>query len=71
MPVNKVVYGTRTLIDLSSDTVTAATLSSGYTAHDKAGNRITGTLTVPVIRTGTTVPSNSLGSNGDTYLKLK
>lgn len=31
-------------VDLSSDTVTAAHLESGYTAHDSQGNAITGTL---------------------------
>ena len=31
-------------VDISSDTVTAAHLESGYTAHDAAGNAITGTL---------------------------
>ena len=43
MGVSKVYYGSNTLIDLTSDTVTAATLISGYTAHDKSGNKITGT----------------------------
>ena len=40
---NKVVYGDQTLIDLTSDTVTADKLLSGYTAHDKSGAQITGT----------------------------
>lgn len=31
------------LIDLTGDTVDASTLRSGTTAHDKAGNAITGT----------------------------
>lgn len=35
---------TITAVDISSDTVTAAHLESGYTAHDAAGNAITGTL---------------------------
>lgn len=42
-PINKVVYGGRTLIDLSSDTITAADLTRGKTAHDKSGNAIVGT----------------------------
>ncbi len=41
--VNKVVYDGDTLIDLTEDTVTAATLMSGYTAHDRSGASITGT----------------------------
>lgn len=43
--INKVIYGGRTLIDLSSDTVTADKLLEGYTAHDKSGAVITGTNT--------------------------
>lgn len=42
--VNKVVYGNDTLIDLTSDTVTASTLMQGYTAHDKSGARIVGNV---------------------------
>lgn len=44
MSVSKVVYGTTVLVDLTSDTVDASHLASGYTAHDKAGNSITGTM---------------------------
>ena len=40
---NKVVYYGQTLIDLSSDTVTAETLLEGYTAHRADGALITGT----------------------------
>lgn len=43
--VNKVVYGGQTLIDLTSDTITAADLAEGITAHDKSGATITGTNT--------------------------
>ena len=43
MAVSKVVYGGNTLIDLTGDTVAADKLLSGYTAHDAAGNAITGT----------------------------
>lgn len=43
MAANKVVYGNRTLIDLTSDTVTEDALIRGYTAHDKSGTIITGT----------------------------
>lgn len=41
---NKVVYAGETLIDLTEDTVTPATLKSGVTAHDASGAKITGTL---------------------------
>ena len=45
MAKNKVVYGNEVLIDLTSDTVTAANLDSGVTAHDASGAIITGTST--------------------------
>ena len=43
--ISKVVYGGKTLIDLTADTVTADKLLSTYTAHDKSGSPITGTCT--------------------------
>ena len=43
--INKVVFGGSTLIDLTADTVDAAHLLSGATAHDKSGAPITGTCT--------------------------
>lgn len=45
MAINKVIYGGNTLIDLTADTVTTATLLSGATAHDKSGATITGACT--------------------------
>lgn len=49
MAVNKVVMntenGAETLIDLTADTVTPATLAAGETAHDASGAIITGTAT--------------------------
>lgn len=41
--VNKVVYGNTVLIDLTTDTVTADKILTSYTAHDAAGNTVTGT----------------------------
>lgn len=43
--VNKVVYNGKVLIDLTADTVTADKLLKSFTAHDKAGEVITGTCT--------------------------
>ena len=45
MGINKIQYGNTTLIDLTSDTVTADKLMQGYTAHDRTGALITGTAT--------------------------
>ena len=53
--VNKVVYGNRTLIDLTSDTVTKDKILSGFTAHDKSGTIITGTCEFDVNSTDATV----------------
>lgn len=40
---NKIIYGGKTLIDLTGDTVTEDKLLAGYTAHKKDGSTITGT----------------------------
>lgn len=44
MGINKVQYGNTTLIDLTGDTVTADKLLQGYTAHDRSGALINGTI---------------------------
>lgn len=44
MPVNKVIYSGQTLIDLTEDSVTPETLAEGVTAHNAAGERITGIM---------------------------
>ena len=60
MAINKVVYGTTTLLDLTSDTVSAAHLETGYTAHDANGEVIVGTLNPggasPSVQTKTVTP---------------
>lgn len=42
---NKVIYGGNVIIDLTSDTIAANKLLSGYTAHDASGAPITGSCT--------------------------
>lgn len=42
MAVNKVVYGGKTLIDLTRDTVTKNTLAKGVTAHQADGSVVIG-----------------------------
>ena len=63
MGKNKVVYAGQTVIDLTGDTVTAATMLSGTTAHDRSGTQITGTYTPPAsgatVKTTTATPSSS------------
>lgn len=53
--VNKVIYGGRTLIDLTGDTVSPDKLLTGVTAHDKSGASIEGTCTRDVDSTDATV----------------
>lgn len=45
MAVNKVVYGTTVLVDLTADTVTPRTLLLGNRAHGANGEIVDGTLT--------------------------
>lgn len=44
MGVSKVVYGDNTLVDLTNDSVSAATLAKGVTAHNAAGDQVTGIM---------------------------
>lgn len=56
MAVNKVVYDSNTLIDLTNDTVTADTLAEGVTAHAADGSTITGVApTTAVLYTAQTL----------------
>lgn len=83
MAINKIIYGRKVLIDLTSDTVSATTLLKGKTAHLKNGKKITGTLFADhpdsyevldtiTSSTGTTINSESGSSiNGRTvYVKV-
>lgn len=58
--VSKVIFGGKTLVDLTGDTVIAGALRQGYTAHDKSGSQITGTI--PDVSLG--VISISVSSSG-------
>lgn len=44
--INKVEYGGNVLIDLTQDTVTAAVLIQGYSAHDRSGAPINGGIPI-------------------------
>lgn len=63
MAVNKVVYGSTTLVDLTADTVTADALAKGVTAHDKAGNLLTGTAETTVTNNILHIPFGSVSGN--------
>jgi hypothetical protein len=64
--VNKLIKNGVTKFDLTSDTVTAATLKSGYTAHNAAGQKITGTLlSQPTTATAETIKEGFTAYNSD------
>lgn len=46
MAINKVIYGTTVLVDLTGDTVAAENLLKGIKAHGADGSEIVGTLEV-------------------------
>lgn len=45
MAKNKIIYGGTTLIDMTTDTATAADILAGQTAHINTGEQVTGTCT--------------------------
>lgn len=47
--VNKVSYNNTVLIDLTSDTITPEALLEGYTAHDKSGAEISGSIGIATL----------------------
>lgn len=66
--INKVVYGGNVLIDLTGDTVTAATLASGVKAHDKSGAIITGNNTYDADTKDATAASAEILSGKTAYV---
>lgn len=70
--ISKVVYGGKTLIDLTSDTVTADKLLSGVIAHDKSGAAITGACTYDADTSDATAASAEILSVKTAYVnKIK
>ena len=69
MAINKVVYGSQTLIDLTADTVTADQLAAGVTAHDKSGAQITGTSTKDVDSTDATAAEAEILTGKTAYAR--
>ena len=70
MGVSKVDFGRTTLIDLTEDSVDAASLLRGKTAHNRAGDKVNGTLDVVSVHVGSGIPPTDLGSDGDIYLDM-
>jgi len=65
---NKVILGSEVLIDLTSDTVDAAHLLSGKTAHSKSGALITGTCTYDADTSDATAASGEILSAKTAYV---
>ena len=65
--ISKVEINGATLIDISNDTVAANILAEGYTAHDKTGNIITGTLMQQSGKTVTPGKSNIVAVESGKY----
>lgn len=61
--------GTATFTDVSDTTATASTILSGYSAYNASGTLVSGSVDFVTYYTGSLVPSSSLGSDGDIYLR--
>lgn len=67
--INKVIVNGQTKIDLTSDTVDAAHLLDGYTAHDKSGAPIEGTCTFDANTQGANATAPEILSGKTAYVK--
>lgn len=68
MAKNKIIYGNTVLIDLTSDTVEAQYMLEGYTAHDRAGDIITGTCTYDADTTDADATSSEILATKTAYV---
>lgn len=67
--ISKVIYAGEILMDLTADTVTPDKLALGVTAHDKAGNPISGTSTFDVDSTDATAAVSEILINKTAYAR--
>ena len=68
MGVSKVVYGNKTIIDLTSDTVSADKLLEGITAHGKDGEPVTGTCTFDADTSDATATASEILATKTAYV---
>lgn len=66
--INKVIFGGKTLIDLTGDTITPEKVLSGYKAHDKSGAPITGTCTFDADTSDATALDSEILSGKSAYV---
>lgn len=71
MAVNKVIYGSDVLIDLTDDTINESSLKQGYTAHDCHGNLITGTHVESGGSSGAGLPDTIEAGNTPIWMHLQ
>lgn len=69
MAVNQVIYNSVTLIDLTSDTITASDVKSGVTFHTKDGTSKSGTLSINHLYVSSSAPTSSDGEVGDYWIQ--
>lgn len=67
MAVSKVIYNNRTLMDVTSDTVTEDSLVEGATATAADGTKITGSLKIAGYTVAREKPADSEGKDGDIW----
>ena len=67
--ISKIIYGGKVLMDLTQDTVVADKMLEGYTAHDAAGNQITGTCTFDSDTQDATVAATEILAGKTAYAK--
>lgn len=66
---SKIIFGGETLIDLTSDTVTADKLLKGFTAHGKDGEPITGACTFDSDTSSATATAAEILNTKTAYVK--
>lgn len=67
--INKVVYGGRTLIDLSADTIEASDVINSKTFHDKNGAVVTGTCSYDANTNDATASASEILATKTAYVK--
>lgn len=66
---SKIIFGNEVLMDLTSDTVTAADLASGKTAHGADGSLITGTNTKDADTSDATAAASEILTGKSAYVR--
>lgn len=65
---SKIVYGNEVILDLTQDTVAAANLLEGYTAHGRDGEQVTGTCTYDADTTDATASTSDILAGATAYV---